>query len=332
MTDRTQRGILTLTALAALGLALYNQVGKQNLRTELDRSHARQTELQISVTQLESKLAAATRPLDDSNASARPPAASPLAGRANAAASAQTDVPVTKSMVDARYKNARALAKAGEYAKALSEFLWCYDDGMVRIAAYSGVRQSFLLSEIFALSRSYPPALDALKARRDDAQLMLTSIPDDFEAAMSLASINTALGESGRTLALFDQLPSDSPARQTLAPLIYNELAAACRYEEAAQAKPYRQMVSLFESIAEPHRSAITGPHAEKILAENRTHATRLGVGFVEVLTGAGQLDDARDLATLVMAYNQSPETKTALQSAATKAGHPDLFAPAGSR
>lgn len=107
--------------------------------------------------------------------------------------------------------------------------------------------------------------------------------------------------------------------------LVYDQLASSRRYSEAARAKPFTQMMSLFEAITEaPAPSATRNPRIRS--DAERIHAVRMGAGFVEVLAGAGQFQDARDLASIITAYDNSPETMSVLRDYAARAGHPKLF------
>lgn len=317
---------IAITAVA-LGLAFYFYSENQKSTEALKTAQQQQPGLQTKIKQLETRLILTT---DQLHASEKDAAALRLnleKAAMNQPQSAEPREPITESYVEARYKKARELAKAGNHAEALKEFLWCYDEGMVRIPAYAGVRQSFLLSEILKLAEVYPPALTALMDRREKSYQQLVANAGDTEAMGSFSSLNRVLKDTGRTLQFYDQLPSDSPDKQAIGRYVYNELAAAQRYQEAVQAKPYRSMLTLFEDVAEAPKSALSGPDAEKIRTMNRIHTTKLGAGFVEVLAGAGQLEDARDLAEIILAYDNSPAAKVALNAAAAKAGHANLFA-----
>jgi thiol-disulfide isomerase/thioredoxin len=76
-----------------------------------------------------------------------------------------------KAKVDARYDLARQLVIAGKAEEALREYLWLFDVGMIEAESFYGVRLSFLLSDLAALGKSYPPATEALRVRRDQATL-----------------------------------------------------------------------------------------------------------------------------------------------------------------
>jgi thiol-disulfide isomerase/thioredoxin len=127
----------------------------------------------------------------------------------------------------ARAEYAGALANAGFPAEALENYLWCWDHGLEHEQSYSGVRLSFLLSDIARLGRAYPPALQALEERRDAAATTLLADASEkaskgmVQCAKEIAALNRALGQQGNTLELCDRLTAlgerGASARSSLA-------------------------------------------------------------------------------------------------------------------
>ncbi len=239
---------------------------------------------------------------------------------------AEASTPITHDLVESRYKNAQELARSGNSAAALSEFLWCFDEGMPRIAGYGGVRRSFLLSSIAELGEKYPAALVALRERRDKALQRLLNSSNDSDAAMDFAALNRTLKEDQNTLAVFDQLPPEDPRRKTLASGTYDQLVEAQRYDDALSGRPYAQISATFEIMAKARLLPADNPNAEKIRKSQRDSLINSTVKSVEVLAGAGDLDHARTLAGRLLAYDSSPETKALLQQHATRAGQAGLL------
>ena len=234
--------------------------------------------------------------------------------------------PITQDLVASRYKNAQDLARSGDSAAALKEFLWCYDEGMPRVTGYGGVRNSFLLSSIAELGKNYPPALAALRERRDQAQARMLNSESDPDAAQDFASINRELHENQNTLAAFDQLPAGDHRRQALASVAYSLLVEGQRYGDALLGKPYENISAIFEmtSKEQPLPANISNP--EKIQKMQRDYLINSTAADVEVLAGAGDLVHARTLAGRLLAYDSSPETKTVLQQHFSRAGQAALF------
>lgn len=236
---------------------------------------------------------------------------------------------LTHGHVDARFKRAKDLAKAGQSEEALAEFLWCYDEGMVLVSAFDGVRGSYLLGEIARLGEKYPLALDALRVRRDQLFDAILADPDDSAAFLDFASINGALKEDALNLALFEKLPSGDARRRMLGLQVYETLAQTKRYAEALEAHSYRDMTSLFEAlIEEQDLTSLPDDKIAQIRAHNRASGIKAAARDLEVLVGAGKLDQAQLFAAQVLAYDDTPATRQLIQDAAARAGRPGFFSP----
>jgi RNA polymerase sigma factor (sigma-70 family) len=237
---------------------------------------------------------------------------------------------VTADEVLARFQRAQELARSGKREEALSEFLWCYDEGMVRVRSFGGVRSSFLLHELAKLAKTYPPALAALHERRDAVgQLLLNSVTDS-EAALDYVSLNRELGEQDLNLSLFEKLPASDPLRGTLLSVggVFDQLVAARRYGEIASVRSYEEMTRSLEinKMTLPVPDGSPAKLVETIRALGRKRAIASAATDIEVLAGSLQFDRARELAGFLFAYDLSPETRRIVQEHLNRAGHPGLL------
>src|SRR5688572_1360274 len=213
----TTKYLITAAAILGVGgVALFLAAQNTALREELAIAHL-ELKKAGSARSVTSKLERVTSP------------ATPISAESIARAEPQI---VTEDGVQERYRNAQKLARDGKQAEALTEFLWCYDEGMVRVGSFRAVRSSFLVGEIGALAKSYPPAAEALRVRRDQAERGM--IAGSRQASREYAALNHALGENAKNLALFDRLTPDDPQHRELGSRVYNELANAGRYKDAA--------------------------------------------------------------------------------------------------
>lgn len=236
----------------------------------------------------------------------------------------------SKEAVQARYDLARKLAQNGQDVEALVEYLWCYDEGMPGVPSFSGVRNSFLIGSIAQLGRKYPPALEALRQRRDGAEQAMTADPADRRASLDYASLNGALNEPERTLKLFDSLPANDPRREGLLVRVYDLLVKARRYADAAQARPFARMQQEFEVHLKQIAHMATLPRPAGRPAPYPGYVRQVTAKNIEVLIGSGQVEAARELgAKLLEKVDGSDETKKQLTDAATRAGRAEVFAPA---
>ena len=250
-----------------------------------------------------------------------------LAGKGSAQRSQEAVVNAVtdQDKVKARYDLGKNLAQQGKGAEALAEFLWCYDEGMVQVASFLGVRNSFLLGDIAELGERFPPARAALVERRDRLLADFLANQDGRSAPHDLGALNRELGEDDKTLALFDRLPASDKRRRALGTFLLPQLLKARRYADALSVQPYSSMIQRAAMTATP-------PNAEKLPAEALATLRRFQINWfaerIEILAGAGELDQAREFLAKAMAYDSSEAASTAYRAHLERAGHAELFSP----
>jgi hypothetical protein len=242
-------------------------------------------------------------------------------------AATQAPTLVSTEAVQARFARAQQLARDGDKEGALAEYLWLYDEGMVRAASLRPVRNSFLTGALGRLAVEYPPAMEALRQRRDKAEELMLSSDREPGAAMDFAALNRAMGDQVHGLEVFDQLPSGDMRRKVMVSTVYDQLLAARRYTDIAEGRPYAQMASMFDAMAADRPVPANIPNPEQVRQTMRANVVTQGAKNIEVLAGSGQMENARALAEKVLAYDSSAETRAAIQEHATRAGHPELLA-----
>jgi RNA polymerase sigma factor (sigma-70 family) len=328
-TTKILGGLAGMIVIAAVGTAIYEADAANRKRAALEQATQQQSELQAKLRNLEARLTAETKraqAAEEDNAKllgaiAQAKTSSEVAQAAAAAA------PITDAVVQSRYQHAQELVRKGNWEPALTELLWCFDEGMVRIPAFGGVRRSFLLSDLGKLAQNYPPALAALQARRDKAQQRMEEFSTDSQAPRDFAAINNAIGETTATLKYYDELPATDPRRRGLAAIgLYDLFVDRQRYADALQARPYESMNSLFDRIAEQARQPPAPGLSSEAAASMRRGAIGLAAQNVETLAGAGDLAHARELAEKLLAFDNSAGTLQTLQQHLSRAGHPELL------
>jgi TonB family protein len=227
----------------------------------------------------------------------------------DAVARAGTD---PEELAKTRFALGRLLAQKGNDAEALDQFLWCFDIGMKQAPSFGGVRTSFLVSDLAALASHYPPAQQALAARKDADRSRL----EDPILAGEFASLNHALGDDKATLAAFDSFPKASAGRQSLGYWLFDMLLESKRYGDAVEAVPVARFKEQFDAMRAAE-SRSPGIHGYLVTA---------GTKQVEAQAGAGQLDEARGLVQMLLKYDHSDSTITALREHLVRAGHPELL------
>ena len=324
-----------VVAAAAVGIAALEMNHGWQREVALAAAGHQQQTLQAKIVALEGQLQLATKraqAADDDTASLLKAvwesraAADARPGDALSAATS-TPGPITHDMVEARYKRAQELARNGQHEAALKEFLWCYDEGMRQVSSYVGVRHSFLLSQLARLGDQYPAALTAMRERRDRFEQRLLASASDLEAAQGFGGLNRVLKEAERTFAVFEQLPTGDARRRMLASSAFDELLEKQRYSEAMEGRTFAFFAQSFERNIEERPLPVGVTDPERIRQSRRSYAITNTALNIEVLAGAGNLDQARALAGRLLAFDGSVETRQVLQRHLTRAGQSDLLA-----
>jgi hypothetical protein len=221
-----------------------------------------------------------------------------------------------------RYQDAQLLVRKGESRHALTELLRCFDEGR-DIPDFSAIRRSFVLGAIRSLGEHLPEATAALVERRASAEKEVINGIGGQNAIRDWAALNRALKEEARMLTVFDRLPIDSRIRTSIAPMLFDPLAEAMRYKEAAEIVPYFKMVSQFNSlIGESTKSA--GADVEG-LAYLRTQVITQAAKNIEVLAGSGNIVQAKEFIARVLSFDRSPDTAAIVRARVARAGHNEL-------
>ncbi len=251
-----------------------------------------------------------------------------------------------------RERLGRALADAGEPAAALQEYLWCFDEGLRRHIPYAATRRLALAVDIARLGRRHPAALDALRQRRDArAAALLAAAPatqpassvanpsagasdaatpdptaaapaagDDVSTAYEFAAINEALEERADTLRVYDQLPADSKARAVLYAHVFSLLIEARRYRDVVASGDLRREFAEAARVARLQQTPCCAVHYRGGRFVGETVVER-GAKLVEALAGDERLDQARQLAEEVLAFQNTPEHRELIARHLDRAG-----------
>ena len=103
----------------------------------------------------------------------------------------------------------RNLVRKKDYSTALERFKWFFDHALEYQPSMSGVRNSFALSDWKKLADKYPPALEALKSRRDSLTTM-AKIQGSSDAFNDVKCINSVLKEDKKSVELFEYIISQN--------------------------------------------------------------------------------------------------------------------------
>jgi thiol-disulfide isomerase/thioredoxin len=240
--------------------------------------------------------------------------------RAQAAvAKAAQNGSITHEMVEARYKLAQGESRAGNRAAALADFLWCFDEGMIAVRSYAGVRLSFLLGEIDRLGTKEARA--ALLERRDAAEQRMLADFADRQAATDFAALTVTVKDTDRMVAVFDMMPPGDPRRSSMGHRLYQRFIELKRYPDAVEVMRYEQLKAQFESF-----QSMPNPKGDARLEEaHRRLVITTALNAIEALAGAEQISFAQEFRDALLKYDYTDATIKALKERLQRAGHPEL-------
>ena len=127
---------------------------------------------------------------------------------------------------------ARSDAVAKRYENALAKHVWFHENALKHQPSLYGVRLSFALGYWSLLGEEYPPAMDQLKAIRDDGEKNIRNGTGNHEAFHDFETINSILNDEDRTIELFHWLDvSNTDLAKSVYRLAQPALIAAEEYQ-----------------------------------------------------------------------------------------------------
>ncbi|MBC7366491.1 MAG: hypothetical protein H7343_06695 [Undibacterium sp.] len=218
--------------------------------------------------------------------------------------------------VEVAMEQGARLGKEGKFQEALDGYLGCYRE---LHAMRPGTPESQrLMVAMKNLGRVYPGAMAALGELRDAAIRRMQTQPAAEELPFEIALLNERLGEGQRTLAVFDSLPPGDRRRQTVAMVARDSFVEARRYEDAFLGKPFAYMLGWID--AGSSELAKVDPQRQAGIRESVIEGTLTNI---EVLTGAGRVDDARRLTEKLLTFDRSDSTRALLERHVARARPP---------
>lgn len=223
----------------------------------------------------------------------------------------------------AREHLALALLWKRRFDEAQTEFAWCIDVGLNE-AVYAASRRDPLLRAAWRLADEHPPAAALLHNRRDAWEKSLRAGDDDANRARNLAALHRVLGESVRTLRLYDDLKPASRARRLLRDALIEPLVEAKRYDDVVAGGALLELYRAHRRRLAAQPAACCAGH-EKPLGARGDAALEFAALLIEAAAGARRDDDVRRLIDAALADADSPEHRVRLRAALLRANRPDL-------
>ncbi|TWT49855.1 hypothetical protein KOR42_38070 [Thalassoglobus neptunius] len=210
---------------------------------------------------------------------------------------------------------------AGRYPEALAKHVWFHRHVLEYVPSLRGVRLSFALSYWAELAKEFPPALEALKAERDQVAERVVSGQKSFSAFQELAALNNSLVSPDETVKVFQRLHFKNPefasevfsvAKPYLIankqfPLLVHYLPPD---EESLRIEnTYRTGMARAEKREETQSKALLKQFYRKAMTSDAAL-------LVAVLKLSNQTEQAELIAERFLSLSDAPEHQTAITSA----------------
>lgn len=199
---------------------------------------------------------------------------------------------------------ADADADAGRFELSLAKHRWFFHHALELASGLYGVRLSFALSSWRHLGESYPPAMDALRAERDQSTQNTIDGIDVFESFHDASSINRVLDDAASTRDLFLHLHntnSTSAERvyHVAQPVLitYGEYDICNRYLQADTA--IDQIIQTFQFDMEFPYEASRADRHRKLIEKNFRNESASDIALLVV---GEQMEEAQMLARKILA------------------------------
>lgn len=233
--------------------------------------------------------------------------------------------------VRAKFEEARELAKAGKLDEATKAYLWLWDNMLLHDEAFIGVRVGSMARDMRKLAEEHAPAMEAFLTLRDREQALLERGDVTWDRLGDWVVLNKVVGDEDSTIAWIERNAIERGSPQVVRKLenrVKPLLIERKRYDLLARifdpvlsAKTQIQRDEFAESMLKGRVSDIPEEIWEMVRKEQAEETRRdLGVWFAVAIV-AQDHEAAREVASLLLARDDSPESRQALADAAREAG-----------
>jgi len=220
------------------------------------------------------------------------------------------------------YNEAQADTDAGQYPNALTKYVWFFQSALKYDPAQRGVRVSFVLMSWAKLGESYPPALDKLKAVRDEAEQNVRQGKDVVNAFQDFVAINATLKDDDNTSDFFAWLDANKPdvakavfdrTQNWLLPaLVKTKKYAVCGKYINPDAS-FKQILKLYRTMMEQVNQGRVGSEIKDFANQNFINKTTT---LIALLSITDRKADAQQIVDKISEESDLPEFKDQIQKA----------------
>lgn len=228
---------------------------------------------------------------------------------------------------EAKFTRARQLSVTDDHIGALECYLFAFDNSLA-VPGWGGVRLSYIPAEIAQLGKKYPPALTALRLRRDARETLIRNGECDFNVLSEWISLNRYLEEQERELELLKELESSGilveKVKERIITSNFERLLAARRYDVLSEylddlgSKFLHTIFHKERELLFPKKFAVSG---ESISDFWNAQIRDKGAKIFELALGAKKLLQADEIEKRILMHSCDAETFNKLIAAAWRAG-----------
>jgi thioredoxin 1 len=241
--------------------------------------------------------------------------------------------PEAKINVEARMELAQSLASNKKFDLATDEFLWLWEHMLEHNQGYSGVRVSFMASDMTKLAEQYEPAKVAFTKLRDAARQKMDAGSKNRDVILDWFVLCEIVDDEDGILAWFDKAKDEKKSAAVISTMNYKLFDLLVEHQRWADA-------GLLEK--DPVAAAQTSVDMDKLTSKmnqgddqfdaetkamlKKQGNQRLFNNFAQryaCCLAAEKNDEATDIAKIFLEYQNNTEARVALVKWAMKVNQP---------
>lgn len=231
--------------------------------------------------------------------------------------------------IDARYELAETLLRGGEFAAATDEYVWLWGNMLQYAPSMSGVRVSFMQSNMQELARKHEPARLTFGELRDKLWLRMETGSRDIEIISDWICLNSVIDDEEATIDWYESIKDEPDAREIIEFVdytLYHLLVKRSRWADAgnlyrdpvAQAKWHIELTNMSDDFGDGQWSK----EQMEMIRESQQESMRLQIGTLYAACLAAEREKSAGLiADLLLETQDSHKARMALIDTALKAG-----------
>ncbi len=226
-----------------------------------------------------------------------------------------------------RMQLASALAGRGDYAEALTEYLWCFDNGIKNDRDFADIRNSYLIMELMNLAQFHAPTIKALADRAGAAESRLRSGHGTNADVDDLVLLNRLIDAPSRTMGTYDALVksgADASIVKAFEPHLFDMRIASKRYGNIVAAEDIEKDIAKRLKDLSGKSSALTAIFSSddsQRMAVRKAEAFERLMGYYQAYVGLSDHARASELADKILKVDNNPNTLNGLAWSAYLSG-----------